>query len=140
MRIFALLLLFIFGQQSEPVTKICKPRPDQLMNDNGKPVRLSSKEIKSRIVHCEVPKIPGLLDAQAVVATEVLIDPDGKVECARAISTSNRPNKVIEIAEETAKKWTFKPVEVDGKVGSVYGVIAIHISWKTSEIQKTCEP
>ena len=71
----------ILGGQEK---QACHNHPRQLLDKQGKPVRLSSAETKKRVVHCEIPKLPGTVDAEGMVLVMVLINPDGEVECAVA--------------------------------------------------------
>jgi hypothetical protein len=85
----------------------CDSHPDLLLDEKGKPVRIKASELKKRIIHCDIPILPGDIDAKGTVIVQVLITPEGKVDCAKAIHGHPIINSA---AIEAVKKWTFKPI------------------------------
>jgi TonB family protein len=136
MSLVSMILILSTFLQGMSEDKACNNHPQQLLDKNKVAVRLSAKETKKRVVNREVPKLPGLLDAQGTVVVEVLINPEGKVDCARALTGHPILKKR---AEETVRKWTFKPVEVEHKPVAVYGLITMQMHWDAEEAKKTCQ-
>jgi hypothetical protein len=134
--LIAVILLISGGLQTSPPAEICKNHPQQLLDQQQKPVWLGSKETKQRILHCEAPRLPGNVDAQGTVLVRILIDPGGKVLCATPM---NGHPLLKKIAVDTAKKWTFKPFEEQGQAVAIYGLIPIFIHGDTTQADKTCE-
>ena len=60
----------------------------------------------------------------------VVINAEGKIECADFIS--RHVPEVEQLALDALKKWTFKPVEVDGKPIAALGVAAVDVSWDSA--------
>lgn len=134
--LIAVVLLVASGVQTSPQPELCHNHPQQLLDKQQRPVWLGTKETKQRMLHCEAPKLPGNVDAQGTVLVRILIDPEGKVVCATPMSGHPMLKK---IAVDTAKKWTFKPFEEQGKAVAVYGLIPIFIDRDTIQAEKTCE-
>jgi len=123
----------IYAQQkAEP----CGKHPDLLLNEQGKPVHIKATEIKKRILHCEVPKLPGSFDGKGTVLLEVLITPEGTVQCAKAMH--GHP-VMIETAIKAMKQWTFKPIEEKGKLVAVLAFLSIYVSYDDREAKEQCE-
>src|SRR5215831_3413354 len=95
----------------------------------GKPYRLKGKELEERLIHCEAPKLPGDWDGKGTIIFQVVINAEGKIECADIIR--NIP-EVKQYALDALKKWTFKPVEVDGKPIAALGIVAVDVSWDSA--------
>jgi hypothetical protein len=108
MIVLLLILNCLFqGGASPPkwdCTKKCEPP--------GKNVTLlKAHDINERVLNCETPKLPNMLDAKGTVLVEVFVNETGEVACVRAMSGM----KIIEgPALDAAKKWKFKPLIVDG--------------------------
>jgi TonB family protein len=103
----------------------------------GKDVTLlKGREMTERVVTCETPKLPNLLDAKGTVLIQVLVDETGNVSCVRAISSSL---SLIEgPALEAAKKWKFKPLVVDQNPKPYTGLVYVYASWDVDEMKKHC--
>jgi len=73
-----LILFFVFqGAASSPkwdCAKNCEP-PDKNVT------RLKGREMLERVVSCETPKLPNLLDAKGTVLVEVFVNETGDVSC-----------------------------------------------------------
>ena len=134
--LIAVVLLIANVAQESSKPEICSNHPQQLLDKQQKPVWLGTRETKQRVLHCEVPRLSGNVDAQGTVLVRILIDPAGKVICATPMNGHPMLKKV---AVDTAKKWTFKPFEEQGKTVAVYGLIPIFIHQDTSQAEKTCE-
>ena len=134
--LITVILLIASGTQAGLKPEICSNHPQQLLDKQQKPVWLGTRETKQRMLHCEVPRLPGNVDAQGTVLVRILIDPEGKVICATPM---NGHPVMKKIAVDTAKKWTFKPFEEHGKPVAVYGLIPIQLHWETSKTERSCE-
>ena len=105
----------------------CRDHQSLWRDARGEPVRLSSKELIKRRIHCEAPKLPGAnWCPKGQVMFLVVIDAEGKVECADAV---NGHPLVKPYALDALKKWTFKPVEVGGKPIAALGTVFVDVSW-----------
>jgi hypothetical protein len=62
-----------------------------------------------------------------------VINVEGKIECAEVLAL--RHPDVEQYALDALKKWTFKPVEVDGKPIAALGIAAVDVSWDSSPEQ-----
>ena len=134
-----LTILFCVNKAfAQSLQEPCFSHPDLLMDEKGKPMRVKAEELKKRVIHCEVPKLPGALDVQGLVHIHVLINPEGKVECAKAITTSGHP-VAIKAAVEAAKKWTFKPLVIQGKPVAFLGVLGIVVSYDARVSEGQCK-
>ena len=62
---------------------------------------------------------------------QVVINAEGKIECADVFPGSRLGNieDIKQLALDALKKWTFKPVEVDGKPIAVLGIAEVNVSW-----------
>jgi hypothetical protein len=98
----------------------CRDHQSLWRDARGEPVRLSSKELKNRRISCETPKLLGQWCGKGQMMFQVVINAEGKIECAEAITKFHpwiKPH-----AMDALKKWTFKPVEVDGKPIAALGI------------------
>src|SRR5215510_11881372 len=100
------------------------------LDAQGKPYRLKGKELEERRIHCEAPKLPGLWCGTGQIIFLVVINNEGKIECAEALN--RHVPDIKELALDALKKWTFKPVEVDGKPIAVLGFAAVDVSWDST--------
>jgi hypothetical protein len=94
---------------------------------------LKGNELEERRIHCETPKLPGLWCGKGQILFLVVINAEGKIECAEVFAR-NMP-EVKQYALDALKKWTFKPVEVDGKPIAALGIAAVDISWDSAPEQ-----
>jgi hypothetical protein len=105
----------------------CRDHKSLWRDAQGNPIRLNSTQLKKRRIHCEAPKLPGQWCGKGQIMYQVVINEEGKVECAEALTTFHswvKPN-----ALDALKKWTFKPVKVDGKPIAVLGIAVVGVSW-----------
>jgi hypothetical protein len=123
-------LELVQAQDKEPN---CNEHPKLLKDSKGKPVRLGYKQLKERATNCETVRLPGLVDAKGQVLVQVLVGPSGAVECAQAISGHPLARKY---AQDTARKWTFKPMIEKGEKVAVIGILVMHVSWDYDEAKK----
>ena len=94
---------------------------------------MSSKELMKRRIHCEAPKLPGQWCGKGQITFQVVINAEGKIECAEALTEFHPWTKPH--ALEALKKWTFNPVEVDGKPIAVLGIVIVDVSWDSASDQ-----
>jgi TonB family protein len=134
MIVLLIILVSLFQVGDSPTkwqcAKNCEPP--------GKDVTLlKGREMTERVVTCETPKLPNLLDAKGTVLVQVLVDETGNVSCVRAINSSL---SLIEgPALEAAKKWKFKPLVVDQKPKPYTGLVYVYASWDVDEMKKHCQ-
>ena len=104
----------------------------------GEPVKLSPGQLRKRLIHCELPRLSGALDAQATVLVQLLVTPKGTVGCAKMI----RGSDLIEVnnaAMIAVKKWIFRPLKVTGKAVPVRGFVSVFVSWDVDKMRKDCK-
>jgi protein TonB len=129
-------LLIILGFLFQPGDSPTKWQCAKNCEPPGKDMTLlKGREMTERVVTCETPKLPNLLDAKGTVLVQVLVDETGNVSCVRAISGLSL---LQEPALEAAKKWKFKPLLVDGKAKPYTGFIYVYASWDADEMKKHC--
>ncbi len=132
-----LLMLFFFCSRQEPQKPENCSHPELLIDKQEKPVRLGIKETESRVISCSPAKLrDGAYDGKGNIMVQLLISPDGKVVCAKAM---NGDEEMKRMALEAVKEWDFKPFEKEGKRGAVYGLVMVRISWDQSWGYDSCE-
>jgi protein TonB len=92
---------------SEP--PVSQPPPARPSTAPAGPVRMGSAELDGRARKRAEPKYPSKLREKGVrgtVVVEVVIDTDGKVDSARAVSG---PGELQKHAVKAARKWKFSP-------------------------------
>ena len=104
-----------------------------LLDGRGTPVQLNSKETQKRIIHCETAK--SAHEGKSIIKVRILIDPDGRVACATAL-TGHPILKIVAI--DTVQKWRFKPMKKAGKNIAVYGLVSVRVSWDSSIGKDSC--
>jgi len=104
--------------------EICGETSKLFLNSNGKPVRVSAREIKARVVNRVIPTFPNACRCEGTVAIEVLVNPEGKVACARMLT--GHPLLKAD-AVRAAEQWTFKPRLKDGRAVAFTGTVFIPI-------------
>jgi hypothetical protein len=125
-----LICPIVSGQEKQ---SDCRYHESLWSDARGEPVRLSSKELKKRRIHCEAPKLPGQWCGKGQIMYLVVINADGKIECAEALTEFHpwvKPH-----ALDALKKWTFKPVKVGGKPIAALGTVFVDISWDSAPDQ-----
>jgi len=125
--VICLLCSIVFGQEKQ---NSCRDHQSLWRDARGEPVRLSSKELMKRRIHCEAPKLPGQWCGKGKIMFLVVINAEGEIECAEALNEFHpwvKPH-----ALEALKKWTFKPVEVDGKPIAALGTVFVDVSWDSA--------
>jgi hypothetical protein len=125
-----LICSIVLGQDKQ---NGCRDHQSLWRDPQGAPVRLSSKELMKRRIHCEAPKLPGAnWCPKGQVMFLVVINAEGKVECAEAV---NGHPLVKPYAMDALKKWTFKPVKVGEKPIASLGIAFVDVSWDSASDQ-----
>jgi len=122
--IVACLICSIVSEQEKQ--SVCRDHQSLRRDAQGKPFRLKEKELEERRIHCETPKLPGLWCGKSQIIFLVVINAEGKIECAEV--PARRHPDIEQYALDALKKWTFKPVEVDGKPIAALGIAAVDVS------------
>src|SRR5262245_10036312 len=110
----------------------CRDHQSLWRDAQGRPYRLKGKELEERRIHCEAPKLPGDWDGKGTIVFLVVINAEGKIECVDVIRDIP---EVKQYALNALKKWTFKPVEVDGKPIAALGIAVVDVSWDSDPDQ-----
>jgi|SRR5262245_2952624 len=118
-----LLFSIVLGQEKQ---SRCRDHQSLWRDAQGKPYRLMGKELEERRIHCERPKLQGNWHGKGVLVFQVVINTEGKIECADVIRDIP---EVKQYALDALKKWIFKPVEVDGKPIAALGIAVVDVSW-----------
>jgi hypothetical protein len=120
----------VSGQEKQSV---CRNHQSLWRDAQGKPVRLIGAELMKRRIHCEAPKLPGLWCGKGQIMFLVVINAEGKIECAEALRMplADIPD-IKQLALDALKKWAFKPVEVDGKPIAALGIVFVDVSWDSA--------
>ena len=99
-----------------------RPAPASVPADN-KPLRVGSVVLQGKVIERRVPTYPEMgirIRLQGVVAVEVIISPEGRVESVRAVS--GHP-MLTQAALDAARAWRFAPTMLNGVPVRVTGVI-----------------
>jgi len=103
----------------------CKDTPRIAGRANGTPFWLTHKKLESMAINKVSPKQPSSCRCEVAVIVDILINQEGRVECARL----KRGHRLLRDASlEAARKWTFKPYTLSGEALSVYGHLELHFS------------
>jgi hypothetical protein len=121
-----LICSIVSGQENQ---SRCRDHQSLWRDAQRKPYRMKGRELEERRINCEPPKLPGLLCGKGTIIFQVVINAEGKIECAEVIR--DIPG-VKQYALDALKKWTFKPVEVDGKPIAALGIAEVDISWDSA--------
>jgi hypothetical protein len=128
------LSLVIFGSKlgSDFCCK-CEQSPEQ----SSAIICLSKKEMRAQVNHIEPLQLSGLdrhINIFGDVEIEVRFGPEGKVECVRTISGHPIAKSATVVS---IKKWTFKPLILNGMPKSGCGRITIkyHLREKGSSTE-----
>jgi hypothetical protein len=108
----------------------CRDHHTLWRDARAEPVRLSFEELKKRRIHCEAPKLPGQWCGRGQIMFQVVINAEGKIECAEALTEFHpwiKPH-----ALDALKKWAFKPVKVGGKPIAALGIVVVDVSWDSA--------
>ena len=122
--IVACLICSIVSEREKQ--SVCRDHQSLRRDAQGKPFRLKEKELEERRIQCEAPKLPGDWDGKGTIIFQVVINAEGKIECVDIIRDIP---EVKQYALDALKKWTFKPVKVDGKPIAVLGIAVVGVSW-----------
>src|SRR5262245_301409 len=128
--VICLICSIVLGQEKQSG---CHNHQSLWRDARGAPVRLSFKELKKRRIHCEAPKLWGQWCGKGQIMFLVVINAEGKIECAEALTEFHpwvKPD-----ALDALKKWTFRPVEVDGKPIAALGIVGVDVSWDSASAQ-----
>ncbi len=109
----------------------CVKGKDYLRDNQGRPVWLNSSALLERVIDKQPVKRPALLgknNLQGDVIVQVLINKDGKVECARGVK--GHP-LAISSAIDSVPKWVFKPYAVNNEPKSILGILTIAYDFRT---------
>jgi TonB family protein len=102
----------------------CGDTSKLFLNSTGRPLALSAKEIKERVIQRVAPEYPKACRCQGAVTVEVSVNTVGKVECARMLT--GHP-LLRASAVKPAKQWTFEPLVKDGEAVAFTGIVVIPI-------------
>jgi len=133
MSVLLLILLSLLQGDASPAKWDCAKQPDR--TSDKQITRLKPKEVTERVVSCKAPVLAGNIDATGTVIVQVLVNERGEVECLAAITG---PPVLSVPALEAAKKWTFKPLVVDGIPKPFSGLISLYVGWNADEVEKHC--
>jgi mono/diheme cytochrome c family protein len=101
----------------------CGGDPKLLVDSTGDPVWVASDELLSHAVSTS-PAVPVAANAApGRLIVNVLIDPQGRVKCARAAPGSVDPPPA---ALEAVGKWTFRPFAAGDQPVAVYGRLLLN--------------
>ncbi len=131
--VFTLILLFSATSAQDGANQEKCTHSELLLDGRGTPVQLNSKETQKRIIHCE--KAKSAHEGKGIIPLRILIDPEGRVHCATALTGHPILRKV---AIDTVQKWRFKPIKKAGKYLAVYGLVSVRVSWDPSFGKESC--
>ncbi len=133
MSVLLLILLSLLQGDASPAKWDCPKQPDR--TSDKQITRLKPKEVTELVVSRKAPVLAGNIDATGTVIVQVLVNERGEVECLAAITG---PPVLNVPALEAAKKWTFKPLVVNGIAKPFSGLISLYVGWNADEVEKHC--
>jgi TonB family protein len=104
-----------------------KPTTQARAEDNKQPLRLTSTVLQGKASVRRTPDYPPLakqIHLEGSVSVEVMIAPDGRVESARAVSSSHP--MFVKAAVDSAYGWRFEPTTLNGTPVRVTGIIVFN--------------
>ena len=96
---------------------------------------MSTPDLRRRLIHCELPRVPGDINAQGTVLVQILVMSDGTVGCIRIIT--GHP-LLREAAMVALRKWTFRPLIVKGNGVPMLGLVPVLVSRDTDKMTRHC--
>jgi TonB family protein len=139
MKALLTILLLLFQGNSTPDKWVCTG--DSKVPTERELTRFDAEAMKARVERCEIPQLPGMVDAEGYVSIELVVDEEGHVCCARVIEVkAPSGRKYLRTgALEAVKKWRFKPMVVEGKAKAYTGVLVLFVSsFYTEEVDEHC--
>jgi TonB family protein len=114
------------GQQGQSPKGVedCGDTSKLFLNSKGKPFRISAKEIKKRVIERVAAEHPKACRCEGAVTVEVFVNPEGKVECAHALT--GHP-LLRASAIKAAGQWKFEPLMKDGEAVAFTGIVVIPV-------------
>jgi hypothetical protein len=99
----------------------CKTPSNLLLNDEGKPVWLSTKQLEKRAIRKPelIMPSPGCIWRDVIITVDVIVSEKGKVICTK-FKKGVHPILLV-AAQMSAVKWAFNPTINDGKPVAVCG-------------------
>ena len=137
MHIKFLLAIFLLFVQTQPASDKWECRGDSQPLPKEQLTRLTSRELRERVVVCAVPRLPGDFDGQGTVVVEVQVDEFGVLRCARSLRDDEHPI-MRRAALDAVKQWRFKPVLADGKAKPFFGILGVVVSRDTAKSGEQC--
>jgi TonB family protein len=122
----AILMLLASGLAEEKQKRWpCKDTPKIVGRADSTPLWLTPKQLEAMAINKIPPRLPSSCRCEGVVIVDILINLEGKVECARF----KKGHALLrDAALEAAKQWTFKPFSLSGERLSVYGHLELRFS------------
>ena len=103
--------------------EICFKRSGLLSDDTGKPIEFSAEQMKERATKKVLPPPAHFRGEGGYGVVKVLVNAEGKVECAVVLYG----HPLIKVASErAAKQWTFEPFEENGESIAYIGLVQFH--------------
>lgn len=114
------------AQTKQSATRLSCERGEKLLRDEKKTiVTLDHNRLKEIAVEQVSPKFPHSCRCLGIIRVSILIDAKGRVKC---VNTTVGNPLLRASAMQAAKKWTFNPVMIDGKVVSARGELVFEFS------------
>ena len=99
-----------------------------LRKGKNEPVKLNTDEALKRVLHCEAPVWPEIARRARIRGTaviEIAVAPTGRVSCLHTISG----HPILNLsALEAAKRWVFRPMELNGQDVGFLAILAFYYS------------
>jgi hypothetical protein len=117
-----------FAQQESSLP--CGEPTDLLRDKRGKPVWYTSKQMKRRTESRVLP-FARMLHMKGQIVVVLLVNAEGKVECAKSM---NRHPLAVKPIEERINQLRFNPAKVKGKPVSAYGLLTLYVEYGSIRI------
>ena len=96
----------------------CKTKARLLKDEKGRPVWIGAKEMRNRAVYKVEPHLDPHFKSGATLVADLLVNEDGKVECAKI---PNGNPVLRDLVLSAAAKWRFQPMTEGGRKVSYLG-------------------
>jgi TonB family protein len=139
MKALLAILLVLFQGGTAPDKWVCtgasKVPPERELT------RFDAEEMRARVERCEIPRLLGMVDAEGHVSVQLVVGEGGHVCCARVVEVeAPGGRKYLRTgALEAVRKWSFKPLVVDGQAKPYTGVLVLFVSsFYKVEVEEHC--
>lgn len=134
--LFIILIGFLYSSSLQGQS--CRSEWPVLKDAKGKAIWMNTAQLVQNATHCVPPQIPYheyQARVQGSVLVDILVDPRGRVACAKLIV--GHPLLATR-SVEAARKWTFQPQQQAGRPVSFRGRLQFDFVLERTKEQNVC--